>query len=84
MKEALIQTVFSLDSKTNFMMKKPERLVICGKDIMRIYGVSKTTAWRQMQAIRNFYNKVPKASISLDEFCSFHQLKKEDVINFLY
>ena len=44
-------------------------MLICAADIMRMTGRSRRTAWRMMAAIRDHYNKLKYAPLTLDEFC---------------
>ena len=65
------------------MNKLPPPMLICAADIMRITGRSRRTAWRMMAAIRDHYNKLKYAPLTLDEFCRYTGFREEDVRGYL-
>ena len=61
-------------------MRTPNRIIICAKDIQMITGKCERTARRIIAKIRMNYNKPEHAFITLDEFCAYCGLKREDVL----
>jgi hypothetical protein len=61
------------------MKTENKRLCIYPKDIQRITGKSYRQSVRMMQAIRKALNKLQYELVSIDEFCQYTSLKKEQV-----
>ena len=61
-------------------MRTMNRIIICAKDIQQVTGKGERTARRIIQKIRMNYSKPATAFITVDEFCTYCGLKKEDVL----
>ena len=61
----------------------PNRIVIYAKDVMNITGRKERAARKLLAQIRKKYKKEKGEFISIDEFCEFSGLKKENVTPFL-
>ena len=61
-------------------MTTHNRMIICSKDVQRITGKCDRTARRIIAKIRLSYKKPDTAFVTLDEFCAYCGLKKEDVL----
>lgn len=55
------------------------RLVLAVKDIMKIKGCSERTAQREMQFLRNFFNKAEHQSITIPEYANYEGIRIEDI-----
>ena len=61
------------------MKNEPKRICIYPKDIQRITGKSYRQSTRLLQKIREDLNKPLNNFISVEEFCQYTGLKKEQV-----
>ncbi len=61
-----------------------KRMVVHVKDVMAISGISERSARRWLANIRKMHNKPVTAFVTLEEFCAFTGLKREQVIEYLY
>ncbi len=59
-------------------------MVVHVKDVMTISGISKRSAQRWLAHIRRLHNKPVTAFVTVEEFCAFTGLKREQVIEYLY
>ena len=62
------------------IMKSNNRIIICAKDIQVITGKGERTARRIISKIRTTYNKPVNGLVTLNEFCTYSGLKREDVL----
>lgn len=62
------------------MKTETKRLCIYPKDIQRITGKSYRQSTRLMQRIRRDLNKLENEFVSVDEFCQYTSLNKEQVL----
>ena len=65
------------------MKTENKRLCIYPKDIQRITGKSYRQSVRLMQKIRKQLNKHQNEFVSVEEFCQYTSLKKEQVLLFI-
>ena len=61
-------------------MNSTSRIIICTKDIQRITGKCERTARKIIAKIKASYNKPAHGLVTLEEFCSYCGLKKEEVL----
>jgi len=61
------------------MKNENKRLCIYPKDIQRITGKSYRQSIRMLQKIREDLNKTQNELVSIEEFCQYTSLKKEQV-----
>jgi hypothetical protein len=57
----------------------PRRVVITTKDIQNILGLCERSARELMQRLRFMLEKGPEQYVTVDEFCRFTGLTKDDV-----
>jgi hypothetical protein len=55
------------------------RIVIYAKDVTNITGLSERTAWNLLAKIRKQYNKQKGQYVTLEEFCKYTGINKEEV-----
>jgi hypothetical protein len=55
------------------------RIVVYAKDVSNITGLSPRTAWNLLAKIRKHYNKQKGQYVTLDEFCQYTGINKEEV-----
>lgn len=65
------------------MKQVPHRVVIYTKDVMNITGKGQRSAQRMIQRIKEHFGKHPTSFISLDEFCHYTGLRKEELTDFV-
>ena len=62
---------------------KQKRLVINVTDLMLMIGISERTARRLMKRMKMYFNKEQSDLITVNEFCTFTGLDKNDVEEYL-
>ena len=62
---------------------KQKRLVINVTDLMLMIGISERTARRLMKRMKMYFNKEQSDLITVNEFCKFTGLDKNDVEEYL-
>ena len=62
---------------------KQKRLVINVTDLMLMIGISESTARRLMKRMKMYFNKEQSDLITVNEFCKFTGLDKDDVEEYL-
>ena len=65
------------------IQKIPVRMVLYPRDIMNIMGCSRMTAYRLIQKIREANGKSRMGFVTVQEFCSYCEIKEEDVVRYL-
>ena len=61
----------------------PNRIVIYPKDVQNITGKKERTARKLISDIRQSLGKAKNEFVTIDDFCSYTGLKKEQVLDFL-
>jgi hypothetical protein len=61
-----------------------KRMVVHVKDVMAISGISERSACRVLARIRKLHKKHLTAFVTVEEFCAFTGLKREQVMEYLY
>jgi hypothetical protein len=61
----------------------PNRMVIYTKDAINITGRSERSCQRLMSNIRKHLKKKKRAVITVDEFCNYTNLNKDDIKKYL-
>ena len=61
----------------------PNRIVIYPKDVQNITGKKERTARKLISDIRQSLGKSKNEFVTIDDFCLFTGLKKEQVVDFL-
>jgi hypothetical protein len=64
-------------------MKGTQRIIIYQKDIQRITGKKEKASRNLLKKIKKSLNKTEESFISLDEFCIYTGLDREEVIDFM-
>ena len=64
-------------------MKGTQRIIIYQKDIQRITGKKEKACRNLLKRIKKSLNKTEESFISLDEFCIYTGLEREEVEAFL-
>ena len=64
-------------------MKGIQRIIIYQKDIQRITGKKEKACRNLLKRIKKSLNKTEESFISLDEFCIYTGLDREEVETFL-
>ncbi|ABG58466.1 hypothetical protein [Cytophaga hutchinsonii] len=64
-------------------MKKMHRAIIYAKDIQLITGKGLRSARYMMQKIKISLNKSPESLITIDEFCVYAGIDKEDIMHLI-
>ena len=67
----------------NINYMKQKRLVINVTDLMLMIGISERTARRLMKRMKMYFNKEQSGLITVNEFCKFTGLDKDDVEEYL-
>lgn len=62
------------------MKNIPKRVCIYPKDIQSITGKSYRQSTRMLQQIRNDLKKDKEQLITIDEFCSYMAINKEEIL----
>jgi predicted DNA-binding transcriptional regulator AlpA len=65
------------------MRTVPNRIVLNTKDIMLITGKSERTSRRLLKEIRRSARNTRVSFVSLEQFCSFTGMTREEVIPYL-
>ena len=65
------------------MRTVPNRIVLNTKDIMLITGKSERTSRRLLKEIRRSVRNTRVSFVSLEQFCSFTGMTREEVIPYL-
>lgn len=65
------------------MKSEPKRVCIYPKDVQRITGKSYRSSRLLLLEVKKHFNKLEHQLISIDEFCDFTGLKREEVIPFI-
>ncbi|SHG05413.1 UBA domain-containing protein [Flavisolibacter ginsengisoli] len=65
------------------MRTVPNRIVLNTKDIMLITGKSERTSRRLLKEIRSSARNTRVSFVSLEQFCSFTGMTREEVIPYL-
>lgn len=64
-------------------MKSQKRIIIYPKDIQKITGKGYKGSWALHEKIKRSLNKSPESLITIDDFCMYTGLEKEDVMIFM-
>ncbi|HVT85816.1 MAG TPA: hypothetical protein VHD35_11495 [Chitinophagaceae bacterium] len=65
------------------MKQVQTRLCIYPKDVQRITGKSESYGRLLLKKIKSHFKKEEHQVITVDEFCQYMGLKKEDVLSFI-
>ncbi|MBN8565644.1 MAG: hypothetical protein J0M25_02755 [Flavobacteriales bacterium] len=65
------------------MKSEAKRVCIYPKDVQRITGKSYRSSRLLLLEVKKHFNKLEHQLISIDEFCDFTGLKREEVIPFI-
>ena len=65
------------------MRTQQTRLCIYPKDVQRITGKSERYGRMLLQKIRHYFSKEDHQFVTVEDFCTYTGVKKEDVISFL-
>jgi hypothetical protein len=65
------------------MQTIPNRIIIYPKDIVNITGHKERTARLILSRIRKHLGKQPRDPITIDEYCTYHNLNPETMKPFL-
>jgi len=64
-------------------MKKIYRTIIYAKDIQLITGKCARSARYTLKKIKVALNKSPESMVTIDEFCVYAGIEKEDIIHLI-
>jgi len=64
-------------------MKGTQRIIVYQKDIQRITGKKEKACRNLLKRIKKSLNKTSESFITIDEFCIYTGLDKEEVMPFL-
>lgn len=65
------------------MKSEAKRVCIYPKDVQRITGKSYRSSRLLLLEVKKHFNKLEHQLVSIDEFCDFTGLKREEVIPFI-
>ena len=70
---------------TNFNndMQYSGRMIMSLKDMVHIYGCSKSTAWRKLFKIKEHFNKPENGEVTIHDFSVFAGIPLEQVIKYV-
>ncbi|WP_291114667.1 hypothetical protein [Flavobacterium sp. UBA6135] len=60
------------------------RQVIRAHDIQLFFGKGERMSYKMMAEMRKFFKKEQHQPITIEEFCSYYKVKKEDILTAIY